>query len=479
MDENNEVMNEQPVTSEQSVIGDQPVEDAVVTGAVEAGTAAYTSTPIYTETPYGYENSSRKEPEVPNVPPKKEKKKPNIFVRGLKFVVSAIVFGAIAGAAIYGICYLGNKVLPIPGMQQETVGQVQNTPIINFGSSTEKGDNDTVSTPVDNFNVKEIAKADMPAMVEITSKITTTSYFGTSTGTSGGTGVIIGQNDTDLFIVTNAHVVENATEMSGLFVDGKSAKLTLQGMKSSVDIAVVSVKKADLDSETLNALSIIKIGNSDEVEVGDPVVVIGNALGEGQSVTVGYISALNRTIVISNRTYENLFLTDAAINSGNSGGALINAKGELIGINSAHTNLTVADSMGYSIPINNVKDIIDKLISKVERQEVSEDKAGYLGIRCQDITASLSSYYGYPQGVFLTEVISGSPAEKAGLAESDIIVGIDDTTITNYDALKKNLKYYAIGETVTIEYYHYEGKAYVLKKTDVVLGSAIESTPKI
>lgn len=477
MDENNEIVNNDynEAAVEQGVV-EAPVEPQVSEIVSEMPEpqpvySGYTTQPVYSAVP-------QQETQV-ETKTKKEKKKPNIFVRGLKFVFGAAVFGAIAGAAIYAVCYFGNKVLPIPGAQQETVGQVQNTPVINFGNSTEKGDNETVSVTNNSFNVKEIAKADMPAMVEITSKITTTSYFGTSTGTSGGTGVIIGQNDTDLFIVTNAHVVENATEMSGLFVNGKSATLALQGMKSSVDIAVVSVKKADLDSDTLNALSIIKIGNSDEVEVGDPVVVIGNALGEGQSVTVGYISALNRTIVISNRTYENLFLTDAAINSGNSGGALINAKGELIGINSAHTNLTVADSMGYSIPIANVKDIIDKLIAKVDRKEVSEEKAGYLGIRTQDMTASLSALYGYPQGVFLTEVVEGSPAEAAGLVESDIIVGIDDTTITCYDDLKKNLKYYEAGETVTIEYYHYEKKAYVLKKTDVVLGDASVTISKL
>lgn len=413
------------------------------------------------------------EPAQEPVKTPKEKKRPNAFVRGVKFVVAALLFGVIAGAAIYGICYIGGKTLPIPGTQQ-TQSSTDRLPVINMNeavsNNTETGDE--VTTPV--LNVKAIVKADMPAMVAISGSITSTSIYGQTSSKFGelGTGVIIGQNDTELFIVTNAHVVEDVKDLTATFVDGTTAPLTLQGMKNSADIAVVSVSKADMSEDTASAISIIKIGNSDEVEVGDPVVVIGNALGKGQSVTVGYISALNRQLTIESRTYENLFLTDAAINSGNSGGALINANGELIGINSAKANSAIADSMGYAIPISYVKDIIDKLIANVDRQEVSADKACYLGIRCQDVTAAISSYYGYPQGVFLTDVIENSPAYEAGLEINDIIVGFDDTTISCYDDLSKIMKYYEAGEQVEIEYYHYENKAYVLNKTTITLGSA-------
>lgn len=416
---------------------------------------------------YGIEQDVVMQPE--------KNKKPNLFLRGVRFLMLAIVFGAVAGAALYGVCYLGNKVLPISVEQPQTIEDIRNLPVINMNGtvSNKTDDSSDVTTPA--INVKGIVKADMPAMVAISGKVTTTSFYGQSTSSKSselGTGVIIGQNETDLFIVTNAHVVEDIKDLSATFVDGKTAPLTLQGMKNSADIAVVSVKKSDMSESTTNAISIIKIGNSDNVEVGDPVVVIGNALGKGQSVTVGYISALNRKLTIESRTYENLFLTDAAINSGNSGGALINADGELIGINSAKANSAIADSMGYAIPISFVKDIIDKLIANVDRTQVSADKAGYLGISCMDITANLSAYYGYPQGVFITDVTVDSPADIAGLSTNDIIVGFDDNTITCYDDLSKVMKYYSEGETIEIEYYHYENKSYVLKKTMLTLGSA-------
>lgn len=403
----------------------------------------------------------------------RQDRKRSPFVRGLRFVVLALVFGVIAGGAFYGVCYAGNTFFPIQVEEKESAGEIKIPVIENINDPvSDKDGSETAGNAT--INVKEIVKADMPAVVAITGTVKTSGgyFYQSYESPVSGTGVIIGRGDNELYIVTNAHVVDDVNNLKVTFVDGASAGCTVKGSKSNKDIAVVSVSLNDLDSDTINSIAIMPIGESDEVELGDPVVAIGNAMGEGQSVTVGWISALNRTITIDDVTYENLFMTDAAINPGNSGGALINARGELIGINSAKKSSTSVEGMGYAIPISSVADIIDKLVTKVERDPVTPDKASYLGIRCQDVTAAVSEYYGYPQGVFITSVVDDSPADKAGLVQNDIIVGFDDNDISNYSELTNTMKYYAAGEEVVIEYYHYENKAYVLKTTLLTLGSA-------
>ena len=203
--------------------------------------------------------------------------------------------------------------------------------------------------------------------------------------------------------------------------------------------------------------------------VGQQVVVIGNALGEGQSVTTGIISALNRSITVNNITFSGLFMTDAAINSGNSGGALLNASGKVIGINFAKTSENGVEGMAYSIPVSNVRELIDTLMNRQTRTKVSTSDASYLGISAMDITSSMASQYGYPQGILIRQVASGSAAEKAGLGAYDIIVSFDDQSITSFAGLQSTMQYYKAGETVKIEYYHLEGSQYVLKSTDVTL----------
>jgi serine protease Do len=206
------------------------------------------------------------------------------------------------------------------------------------------------------------------------------------------------------------------------------------------------------------------------MELGDQVVAIGNALGEGQSATVGYISALNRSITIDGTEYSNLIMTDAAINPGNSGGALLNAEGRVIGINSAKSAQTDVEGMGYAIPISSVRDILDNLMTKKTRQKVSDDKASYLGISGVDVTSSIAKAYGYPQGILLQKVEDGSAASKAGLLKNDIITSFDGETVSSFTDLKNLMKYYESGETVTIEYYRVEKGEYVLMSVDVTLG---------
>ena len=232
---------------------------------------------------------------------------------------------------------------------------------------------------------------------------------------TSGTGIIVGKNDTELLIVTNAHVVDNVSNLKCVFVDDQSVSATVKGSKSDQDIAVVAVSLSDIPSDTISKIAIAELADSDTIAVGQQVVAIGNALGEGQSVTNGIISALDRSITVNNVTFSGLIMTNAAINSGNSGGALLNASGKVIAINFAKTSSDGVEGMAYSIPVSNVKELISSLMSKQTRQKVDSDNAGYLGIAAIDITSTYASMYGYPQGIMVRTVASGSAAEKAGL----------------------------------------------------------------
>ena len=227
---------------------------------------------------------------------------------------------------------------------------------------------------------------------------------------------------------------------------------------------------SDISSDTASKIAIAELVESDDYVVGQPVVAIGNALGEGQSVTTGIISAVNRSIVVDSVTFSGLIMTDAAINSGNSGGALLNASGKVIAINFAKSGSSGVENMAYSIPVSNVSELINSLMIKETRQKVSESEAAYLGIGAVDITSTYASYYGYPVGILIRTVAEDSAADKAGLESYDIIVGFDDQTVTTMSALTNLLQYYKAGEKVTIEYYHMEGSKYVLKSTEVTLG---------
>ncbi len=467
------VQSEQTMQSEQTVQGAQTMSDGQTVQDSQPSRseikAARKRQKIEAKTAKQLERSARKRAKKEA----KAGKKTPLFVRGVRFVALALVFGLIAGCAFYGVCYAGNIAFPIQSKETTDYRPVSVPEVSNLTNPVVSREDNTSADSSD-INVKEIVKADMPAVVAITGTVKTSGgyFYPAYESPVSGTGVIIGQSDNELYIVTNAHVVDDVNNLKVTFVDGASASAVVKGSKSNKDIAVVSVSIDDLNDDTVDSIAIMPVGDSDEVELGDPVIAIGNAMGEGQSVTVGWISALNRTITIDDVTYENLFMTDAAINPGNSGGALINAKGELIGINSAKKSSTSVEGMGYAIPISSVADIIDKLVTKEQRQEVTPDKTSYLGIRCQDITEAVSLYYGYPQGVFITSVVEDSPADKAGLEENDIIVSFDDNNISSYNKLTEVMKYYAAGEEVTIEYYHYENRAYVLKTTVITLGNA-------
>lgn len=391
-------------------------------------------------------------------------------------VLAAVVFGVVAGSAMYGTYHIEKKYLGGNDTKNYTISTVTSN-IDKVTSDDINANGDTNLSQYSSMNVESVAQAALPAMVALNGTTTvssSSSMYGWGQqqyeASTSGTGIIVGKNDTELLIVTNAHVVDNVSNLKCVFVDDQSVSATVKGSKSDQDIAVVAVSLSDIPSDTISKIAIAELADSDTIAVGQQVVAIGNALGEGQSVTNGIISALDRSITVNNVTFSGLIMTNAAINSGNSGGALLNASGKVIAINFAKTSSDGVEGMAYSIPVSNVKELISSLMSKQTRQKVDSDNAGYLGIAAIDITSTYASMYGYPQGTMVRTVASGSAAEKAGLSAYDIIVGFDDQSISTMSGLQSLLQYYSAGETVKVDYYHLEGSEYVLKSVEVTLG---------
>lgn len=391
-------------------------------------------------------------------------------------VLAAVVFGVVAGSAMYGTYHIEKKYLGGNDTKNYTISTVTSN-IDKVTSDDINANGDTNLSQYSSMNVESVAQAALPAMVALNGTTTvssSSSMYGWGQqqyeASTSGTGIIVGKNDTELLIVTNAHVVDNVSNLKCVFVDDQSVSATVKGSKSDQDIAVVAVSLSDIPSDTISKIAIAELADSDTIAVGQQVVAIGNALGEGQSVTNGIISALDRSITVNNVTFSGLIMTNAAINSGNSGGALLNASGKVIAINFAKTSSDGVEGMAYSIPVSNVKELISSLMSKQTRQKVDSDNAGYLGIAAIDITRTYASMYGYPQGIMVRTVASGSAAEKAGLSAYDIIVGFDDQSISTMSGLQSLLQYYSAGETVKVDYYHLEGSEYVLKSVEVTLG---------
>ena len=278
--------------------------------------------------------------------------------------------------------------------------------------------------------------------------------------------------DTELLMVTNNHVVSGAQDLSVGFMDESVAEAAVKGTDADHDIAVIAVKLSDLSEDTLSAIKVIEIGSSSNLEVGEQVVAIGNALGYGQSVTTGIVSALNREVTIDN-TANTLIQTDAAINPGNSGGALLNMSGQLVGINSAKYSDTSVEGMGYAIPVDDVVDIIENLMNRqVRTEKAAEGERGFLGISGQDVTSEVSQAYDMPKGVYITSVETGSAAEQVGLQKGDIITKFDGTSVSALADLKEQLAYYKTGEQVKITYSTRENGQYAEKTATVTLGQS-------
>ena len=351
-----------------------------------------------------------------------------------KLVASAVAFGLIAGLVMQGVTY---------GFSKAGIGngatQLATTKTTSSSSSTSSEDLSGVSSNV------------MPSIVSITGKFETTSqsWFGQTQSSESegvGSGIIIGKKDGKILIATNNHVVVDAKSLSVGFVDGKSASATIRGTDSDADLAVVEVNTKDMKASTLKKIAVITLGDSSKLKTGERAIAIGNALGYGQSVTGGYISALNRQVQLTDKTMT-LIQTDAAINPGNSGGALLNSKGELIGINTVKYSSEDVEGMGYAIPINTAKPIINKLI---KNEATSESEQAYLGVSGQTIDSSMASQFDMPSGVYVQQVIKSSPAQKAGISAGDVIVSIDGSSVSTMDGLKEKISNLKAGKKVKI-----------------------------
>ena len=391
--------------------------------------------------------------------------------KGSKFAAMALAFGVLASTAFQGSNYLYNKA------NGGTVTATDKAEL-NIASAVSSSSTDAAGTDTDSSaSVSTIAEAAMPSLVAITNKSVQEmqSMFGQTQAyesESSGSGIIIGKTDTELLMVTNNHVVSGAQDLSVGFVDESVAEATVKGTDADHDIAVIAVKLSDLSEDTLSAIKVIEIGSSSNLEVGEQVVAIGNALGYGQSVTTGIVSALNREVIIDN-TANTLIQTDAAINPGNSGGALLNMSGQLVGINSAKYSDTSVEGMGYAIPVDDVVDIIENLMNRqVRTEKAAEGERGFLGISGQDVTSEVSQAYDMPKGVYITSVETGSAAEQVGLQKGDIITKFDGTSVSALADLKEQLAYYKTGEQVKITYSTRENGQYAEKTATVTLGQS-------
>lgn len=325
-------------------------------------------------------------------------------------------------------------------------------------------------------DVTGIVEQVMPAMVSILNNYTErTSYFGqtyTQQEQASGSGIIIGENDTELLLVTNYHVIEQADSLEVTFVNEKTAEAVVKGTDESMDLAVIAIPLKELDRDTIGTIAIATLGDSDALSIGEPAIAIGNALGYGQSVTTGVISALNRMLESSDGSNSGPFIqTDAAINPGNSGGALLNIKGELIGINSNKIGGSRIEGMGYAIPISAAKPILSDLMSRETRFKASAENRGYLGITGINITEVEAQLYGMPQGVYINQVLENAAAAKAGLKKGDIIVKIGEQDIKSMSDLKEELEYYEAGSEVTFTVMQMHDGGYASTQIRVVLGT--------
>lgn len=376
----------------------------------------------------------------PQQNPKAPKPKKGYAKKVALVVGAAVLFGAVGGVTMQGTSYLTGKLLG-----KNTKSTVGTTKTVSNAKLT-------TSTSTVTSDVSDIVENTLPSIVSITNMSVqeVQNFFGgisQQESESAGSGIIISQNDSELLVVTNNHVVEGSDTLTVTFNDGNSVEAQIKGTDSARDLVVVAVPLDKISDDTMNAIKVATLGDSDSLKVGEPAIAIGNALGYGQSVTTGIVSATGRTIDGFDGEY---IQTDAAINPGNSGGALLNANGEVIGINSAKINSSAVEGMGFAIPISDASDVIQNLMNKETRSKVSDEERGYLGIKGYDVSEEGAQMYNMPTGVYVKEVMSGGGAEKAGLTKGSIITGFEGSSISGMSSLQEQLQYYKAGEEVTL-----------------------------
>ena len=408
--------------------------------------------------------------------------------------LSAVLFGSVAAGSFQAVNYFSPFSKTTNSSGSTTSNNSSSTSLLK--TTAVSGSSNTGS-----LDVSDITTSAMPSIVAITNKSVQEvqdyfSQFGfggqgqtqTQETESQGSGIIIGKNDSELLMVTNNHVVEGADTLSVCFIDNQVYEAAIKGTDPENDLAVIAVPLDSISDDTMSQIAVASIGDSDSLKVGEQVVAIGNALGYGQSVTTGIVSAVNRTLSSdssdtqdsesssgdsSSATY---IQTDAAINPGNSGGALLNMNGEVIGINSAKLASTEVEGMGYAIPISRVSDIIDNLMNQTTRTKVDSDKQGTIGIKGINVTSDVQEKYGLPEGIYVSEVTSGSAADKAGITSGSVITKFDGKSVTDIESLQDLLQYYEAGETVELTLQVPDGDSYKEKTVSITLGSKSDTS---
>ena len=390
---------------------------------------------------------------------------------------AALLFGTVSGGTMVGINRIADRMNQSVAAAGETAaGQTEESLAT---TETQAPISEPASTPqvtaAISMDVSDIVEKAMPSVVAITNTMVYESqnWWGqrqTYEIPSSGSGIILGQNDNELLIVTNNHVVSDAKTLNVTFIDDVSVEAAIKGTDSESDLAVIAVPLDSIEEDTMSRIQIATLGDSDSLKVGQGVVAIGNALGYGQSVTVGYVSALDREVQTEADNIRNLLQTDAAINPGNSGGALLNMRGEVIGINAAKYSGTEIEGMGYAIPISAAQDIISELMNKKTRVEVAEESQGYLGIQGQNIDEAAAGMYGMPKGIYVFKIVEDGAAANSSLREKDIITKFDGQTVQTMANLKDMLTYYEGGSTITLTVQSLQDGQYVERTVDITLG---------
>ncbi len=428
-----------------------------------------------------------------NQMPPKAPKKPGTMKKILIGALVGIVFGAFAGAGFMAVTAAGNFIKDvktdiaeaIPSPEGKTEAKEEQPAAEKTEPDTAIADTPVLEEPaISRFtDITDVVEATMPSLVSVNNKFTQKfNYFGQTyyQDTEGaGSGIIIGENTEELLLITNYHVVKDANELTVTFDDNSEATAYFKGGDENRDIAVLSVPLEAISSSTKGAIAVATLGDSDKLEVGETVIAIGNSLGYGQSVTAGVVSALNRPIGLAleegagaDQEIPTFIQTDAPINPGNSGGALLNTKGEVVGINSNKLGGSVVEGMSYAIPISDARPIIEEIMTKKTRIQVSEENKGYLGITGVDVSPENSEIYGMPIGVFISSVSEGTGASDAGLVRGDIIVGINGEEVRSMDDLKTELSYYSAGTEVELTIMQGTPTGYQSRTVKVLLSEA-------
>lgn len=402
---------------------------------------------------YGGSQPGGQNGDQPENKPHKEKKPHKNLMRAATVAGFAVLFGVVSSAVFLATNVVGGRFLGLRSSDETTTASSDK---ISNGTSL------STSSSVVTSDVSDVVDKVMPSIVSITSMSVqeVQSFFGGTyeqTSEGAGTGIIIGKNDTELLIVTNNHVVEDSDTLTVTFNDQSSVEANIKGTDAAYDVAVIAVALDQISDDTMSAISVATLGDSTNLKIGEPAIAIGNALGYGQSVTTGVISALDRSVSTTDtqtgETQESgakLIQTDAAINPGNSGGALVNVNGEVIGINSAKLTGESVEGIGYAIPISDVSDLIQNLMNQETKTKVPENERGLLGITGMSVSDAFSQQIDVPAGVYVMEVSSGSGADEAGMTKGSIITAINGSSIDSMEALQEQLQYYAKGETVSL-----------------------------